>query len=190
MKKLLFGLFLTPIFLTAGQYVSMSAGADYAHHTDLKKGEKVGYKVGASYGYKFVNGLRGEFEIAYRDGHKRNEYLFVEGEGDTKKHVSHHSISYLCNCLYDIGGLTTFNVTPYVGGGVGLCCNSYESKTQTGDAVTNRDKATEDRFAWQLIGGVKYPVSENLEIAGEYRYFNGDYHAKNHSFSAALVRSF
>ena len=190
MKKLIFGLFLSPFFLTAGQYVSMSAGADYAHHTNLEKGEKIGYKVGASYGYKFSTGLRGEFEISYRDGRKRTVYIFSDGGADQKTHKSHYSMSYMSNFCYDIGSLTTYGIAPYVGAGIGLCCNSYESKTQKGDAVTNRDKSNEDRFAWQLIGGIKYPISENLEIAGEYKYFNGDYHAKNHSFSAALVRSF
>lgn len=190
MRKLFLGLFLTPIFLSAGQYVTVGGGADYAHHTDMKKGEKIGFKVGGSYGYKFANGVRGEFEIAYRDSQKRTVYNFVEGAGDQKTHVSHHSISYMANCVYDIGNLTTYGITPYVGAGVGYCCNSYELKTQTGDQVTNRDKGNEDRFAWQLIAGGKYPIAENLELAAEYKYFVGDYHAKNHSFSAALVRSF
>lgn len=190
MKNLVLATVLLPFSLIASQYVGISAGADYAHHTNAEKGEKIGYKVGGCYGYKFANGVRGEFEICYRDGHKRNQYIFTEGGADQKTHVSHHSISYMANCVYDIGNLTTYGITPYVGSGVGLCCNSYELKTQTGGKVTNRDKGNEDRFAWQLLAGAKYPIAENLELAAEYKYFVGDYHAKNHSFSAALIRSF
>ena len=176
--------------LIAGQYVGISGGADYAHHTDSEKGEKIGYKVGATYGYKFSNGFRGEFELAYRDGQKRTLYVSSDGGADAKTHESRHSISYLVNVSYDIAGLATYGITPFVGAGVGRCCNSYETKTQMGRDVTNRDKGNEDRFAWQLIAGAKYPIADQLELAGEYKYFNGDYHAKNHSFSAALIRSF
>lgn len=181
---------LLPFSLIASQYFSVSGGADYAHHTDMKKGEKIGYKIGASYGYKFSNGVRGEFELCYRDSHKRTQYIFVDGGADQKTHVSHHSVAYVASCLYDISSLKTFDITPYVGAGIGLCCNSYETKTQKGDDVTNRDKSNEDRFCWQLIAGAKYPIADQLELAGEYKYFVGDYHAKNHSFSAAIVRSF
>lgn len=177
--------------LTAEQYVSVQAGTDYCHHTDENdRGQKIGYKVGATYGYKFANGIRGELELAYRDGHKRTSYVYVDGGDDSKTHVSSHSMSYMANFAYDIGGLQTYGITPYVGAGIGVCSNTYELKTQKGGVTTNRDHGKDDRFAYQLIAGAKYPIAEKLELAGEYKYFVGAYHAKNHSFSAALIRSF
>lgn len=196
MKKLFF---LAPLFLfqtlTADQYVSMHAGTDYAHRTDENdRGQKVGYGVGGAYGYKFDSGVRLEAELSYRDGHKRTVYEYVaqdaEGDQDLKTHVSNHSLSYMANLAYDVGSLMTYGITPYVGAGVGLCSNTYELKTQKGDNTINRDHGKDDRFAYQLIGGLKYPIAERLDLAAEYKYFVGQYHAKNHSFSAALVKSF
>ena len=48
-----FSLSLLP--LTAEQYVGIGAGSDYCHRTDEEaRGQKVGYKIGGSYGYKFA----------------------------------------------------------------------------------------------------------------------------------------
>lgn len=191
MKKLfmLSSLFLFPI-LSAEQYVSLSAGPDFSHITNSSEhGQKVGYRVGAAYGYKFSNAVRAELEVSYRDASKRTKYVYSEGT-DEKTHISSHSMSYLVNVAYDIGSLETYNLTPYLGGGVGVCNNTYQLKTRKGDVTTNTDKGKDDRFAWQLIAGAKYPVAEKTEVAVEYKYFNGAYHAKNHSVSAALIRSF
>lgn len=185
----LFSLSLLP--LTAEQYVTLQAGPDYCYRTDNnERGQKVGYKIGGSYGYKFENGVRLDVELSYRDGNKRTQYVYVEGGDDSKTHVSNHSMSYLANVSYDIGSLQTYGVTPYVGIGIGLCSNTYKLKTKTGAITTNEDQGKDDRFAWQLIAGAKYPVGEKLALAAEYKYFVGAYHSKNHSFSAALVRSF
>jgi opacity protein-like surface antigen len=191
MKKLfLLGmLFFLP--LSAEQYVSLSGGSDYCHRTDENgRGQKVGFKVGGTYGYKFSNGLRGEVELCYRDGHKRTSYVYVEGADDQKTHVSSHSMSYMANLLYDIGALQIYGVTPYVGAGVGVCSNTYELKSQKGDNVVNRDRGKEDRFAYQAIVGGKYPIAEKLDLAAEYCYNVGQYHGKNHSFGLSLIRSF
>ena len=193
MKKLFtfFSVLFLPVCLIAGQYVSLQVGPDYCYRTDDNDhGQKVGYKVGGSYGYKFINGIRGEVELAYRNGHKRTVYVYSDGGADSKTHVSGHSMSYMANFLYDVGGLSTYGIVPYLGAGVGLCSNTYNLKTQKNDSVTNRDHGKDDRFAWQAIVGAKYPIADQLDMGLEYKYFCGQYHAKNHSISAVLVRSF
>lgn len=193
MKKLIFlaAIFALPLSVQAGQYASLSGGTDYSNRTDDNNhGQKVGYRLGVSYGYKFGNGFRSEFELSYRDGNKRTVYEFSDGGADKRTHESNHSLSYMANVAYDIGSMSMYGVTPFIGAGVGFCSNTYELKTRIGDEITNKDKANDDRFAWQLIAGAKYPVAEQVDLAMEYKYFCGQYHAKNHSFSAALVRSF
>lgn len=192
MKKLIFlGAAIFTQVLSAEQYVGLSGGPDFFHHTgESQKGQKVGYKIGGVYGYKFANGIRAEAEIAYRNGDKRTVYEYSDNGPDKKTHVSNYSMSYMANVSYDIGNLQMYGFTPFIGAGVGFCNNSFEKKTKIGDAVANRDKGKDDRFAYQLIAGAKYPVAEKLELSAEYKYFIGQYHGKNHSFSAALVRSF
>jgi opacity protein-like surface antigen len=180
-----------PALSFCGQYVSLAVGPDYAYRTDdSEHGQKVGYKVGGSYGYLFGNSIRGELELCYRDSSKRTKYEYSEGGDDQKTHISSHSMSYLANVLYDVGELSTYGLVPYVGGGVGMCSNTYSLRTKKGDVTVNKDSGKDDRFAWQIIAGAKYPVAEKTEVAVEYKYFVGAYHAKNHSVSAALVRSF
>lgn len=183
-------LLFTPFMMNAGQYLGVKGGSDYCHRTDANDhGQKVGYVVGGFYGYKFANDVRGEVEISYRDGHKRTTYVYSDGGDDQKTHASNHSMSYMANALYDVAQISTYGVTPFVGAGLGLCSNTYELKTQKGD-FTNRDKGKDDRFAYQIIAGAKYSIAENMELAAQYNYFVGMMHAKNHSFSLALIRGF
>lgn len=194
MKKILAlsTIFILPYFALSGeQYVSLQAGADYPYRTDdSEHGQKVGYRLGGSYGYVFGNSIRGELELCYRDSSKRTSYVYSEGGDDQKTHISNHSMSYMANVCYDIGQLSTFSMTPYVGAGIGICSNTYDMRTKKGDVTINKDSGKDDRFAWQIIAGAKYRVAEKTDVAIEYKYFVGAYHAKNHSISAALVRSF
>jgi hypothetical protein len=38
--------------------------------------------------------------------------------------------------------------------------------------------------------GAKYPIADKVELAAEYKYFVGQYHGRNHSVVAAIIRSF
>jgi len=70
-----------------------------------------------------------------------------------------HEYRLMGNVTHDfaMGGFT-----PYLGAGLGLAWVTYDygSGTSEGDA----------QAAYQLIGGVRVPLSDNFSLFGEYRY--------------------
>jgi opacity protein-like surface antigen len=190
MKKLFFlGCLFISSAAFAGQYVGVNAGTDYCYHTDDVRGQKVGYQLGAVYGYKFENGLRSEIEMTYRDGQKVKKYVFSDGD-DQSTHSCSYSMAYMVNAVYDVVQLRLMEVTPYIGVGLGLSQNTEDLKVKKGKEVINRDKSHDDRFAYQAIVGGKYALNEKLDVAGQYTYHIGRAHAKNHAFGMHLIRSF
>lgn len=193
MKKLfaLGTLFLLPIFsLSAGQYVGIHGGSDYLYHTkESNSGQKVGYKVGGVYGYDWGNNLRTEVELSYRHAERSTKYVENADKIESKEHKSNHSLALMANVIYDVNQLTWYDVSPYVGLGVGYSQNTQKAKLQS-EKFTNEEKERDDRFAWQGIVGLKYPIAEKMTMAAQYNYFCASEHAKDHSFSLSLLRSF
>jgi opacity protein-like surface antigen len=56
-------------------------------------------------------------------------------------------------------------VTGYFGGGIG-----WGWTTMRGDIDTIRYSDSDDGFAWQLIAGVDFPITERLALFTQYRY--------------------
>ena len=79
----------------------------------------------------------------------------------------------LANGYVDLG--TWYNLTPYVGAGVGASYNSWSAITdQAGNntgfgASTAKSKTS---LAWALMTGVSYAVTPNLKLEMGYRYLN------------------
>jgi len=185
MKKFLF-LALLPVSLSASQYVSFHGGTDYGFKTDVSNsGQKVGFKAGVTYGYGFSENLRGELEISYRQSHKRTVY---DEQNDSKQFQSNYSWAYMANIIYDIAQLNFKTVTPYVGLGAGYCKNVDHQKVKAIEVIS--EKFRDNRIAYQLIVGGKYPIDENYSISADYKYFIGQQHKKNHSVNLGLARNF
>ena len=73
------------------------------------------------------------------------------------------ALSFMLIGLLDFGpddGLQGF-----VGGGVGVSRGKLAS-----DLVNDSDTG----FAWQAIAGVRYPVTNNVDVSLKYRFFNQD----------------
>ena len=192
MKRLIFlaGILATAT-ASATQYFGIHAGTSHKELTnESDSGLKVGMRAGAKYGYVFDSGLRGELELSYRVNHFKTRYAVVaEDQLSNKAYRSMHSWSYMANVLYDVKQLTVMSVTPYVGAGIGYAQNTEKLKLKATD-LTHEIKERDNRFAWQAIVGAKYPINETLSAGLEYNYFCGQSHAKDHSMSMTLVRSF
>lgn len=77
--------------------------------------------------------------------------------------------SGMVNALLDLGRDEGLQV--YGGGGVGFANLRLPVRVAgVGDIID--DNKTD--FAWQLIGGVRFPVTDNLDLGVKYRYFNVD----------------
>lgn len=190
-KIIFFGALFISSAAFAGQYVGFHWGTDYGFKTDISKpGQKVGFIVGGVYGHDIADQFRAEFEVAYREGHKRTIYKDkAVDQLISKSYESKHSWSYMLNVLYDVNQLAMYNLTPYIGAGMGYGHNTTELKIKY-DSHVDEEKRRDTDFAWQVIGGVSYPISDMVKSRVQYTYHRGQQHTINHSASVQLVRSF
>lgn len=117
-----------------------------------------GFVIGAALGTELANGLRVEGEIAFR-GNDLDQLtvntplgpLVYDIEGDAE------TLSLMANAWYDfeLGG---GGFQPYVGGGVGF-------------ATVDIDDEDDSVFAFQVGAGVSFPLSGQIAITGDYRFF-------------------
>lgn len=193
MKKLALslGIVLCPVLASAAQYVGIGLGTDYGIRTDVNnRGQKVGLLCHAHYGYDLGNNFAVEGEIAYRERHKRTKYdMAGEDEIAAKHYESSRSMAYMANLKYNLSQIAWQNITPYIGAGVGYVQNTKHDKVKR-DQVSTSDKIHDNGFGWQLLGGVKYPVAENIDLAAQYSYHIGQAHVKAHDVSLSLVKGF
>ena len=157
-------------FSTEGFYLGGFGGVNFRehhHHDGFKDKYKPGYFTAAAVGYKW-DCFRLETEFSYR----RNS-VHYHGSDDTTLSSKHHAHkgtkAALVNAYYDFDLDNCFCIKPYVGAGLGWAQSHKES------------------FAWQLIGGVAYPLTECVDLAIEYRYFNTKVERNhNHDVAAGL----
>lgn len=94
-------------------------------------------------------------------------------------HGNVSSIVGLVNGYVDLG--TFWGVTPYIGAGVGVAQNRLSGVTDQGFNYSGgggyptggyfRDK-NKTNFAWALMAGLSYSVTQNLKLEMGYRYMN------------------
>ncbi len=153
-----------------GWYLGMGAGAGFLENSDVKSGGVTnklefdpGYVFSGSVGYAFDNNLRPEFEINYR----RNNVSKATGATSGADTGSEDAIGFMGNLFYDFDTRTM--LTPYIGAGLGgaLVGADNAGSVFSGDNIDRQPFM----FAYQVIGGLAYELSENLDATIDYRYF-------------------
>ncbi len=137
-----------------------------------------GYDVDGIVGYDF-GGFRLEAEVAYKKAAIDNwtsttttpagpaPNLAIAG-GYNGVGGSTSALSFMVNAMIDFGeddGLQGF-----VGGGAGVARvkNSFSIDSSGPDFLDDSDTG----FAWQVIAGVRAPLSDNWDVGLKYRFFN------------------
>ena len=192
MKKIIFATILSlPMFLSAGQYVGFHGGTDYSYRTDTSNnGQKVGYALGLTYGHDVAPQVRLEGEVTYRHGSKRKVYKDkAVDQLDFVKYESKHSWSYMVNLVYDVNQLATYQLSPFVGLGLGYGNNVTELKVKY-DSHADSEKRRDSDFAWQAIAGFSYPITDSVKSRVQYCYHRGEQHSISHSVTASIVKAF
>lgn len=179
MRKLVLGLALattaiaTPAFARTGQwYVEGEAGPSILETENIASTNGLGgsltSKTGADFnvelGYDFGM-FRLEAETGYRTN--RNKGLTVNGTNTTDEAGKTHVWDAMLNGLVDFGpddGLQGF-----VGAGAGVARVSQYMP----DANYAINGST-SKFAWQLIAGIRAPISKHVDVGLRYTYFNVD----------------
>lgn len=116
----------------------------------------------ASVGYTF-DSVRAELELGYRKNDIDNFSAFgvsVPASGDVT------SKSGMVNVYYDFTPKAQLN--PFVGAGIGLAKVEVDNAAVAG---INLGDADDTVFAWQLIAGIGYQVSDKAVLDLSYRYF-------------------
>lgn len=148
--------------------------------------------VGAGIGYRFNPWLRADITGDYEFPAKFHGHLtcFACGGagGFSNEYARLSAATFLANAYVDLG--TWYGVTPYVGAGIGasyVTVSDYHfvnpgappvPGTVPGDSKWN--------FAWALMAGLSYQLSQNLAVDLNYRYLSlGD--AQTKPFTAAGV---
>ena len=141
---------------------------------------------GVGVGYAVNSWLRFDGTVEYRGGSKLSsvDYYgpnaangFTTGKDFYNGNVS--SVIGMANAYVDLG--TWYCLTPYIGGGVGVAYNRIDGFTDIGYSVPSPPGGTagayyrpgdKTNFAWALMTGVSYDVSNNLKLDLGYRYLN------------------
>jgi opacity protein-like surface antigen len=142
--------------------------------------------VGVGAGYAINNWFRVDGTLEYRGGGKLSSvdyYTPNAGNGFTtgKDFYSANVSSFvgLVNAYVDLG--TWYCITPYIGAGVGFANNTISGFTDIGYSVPTPPggtsgvyfgKGSTNNFAFALMAGLGYDVTNNLKLDLGYRYLN------------------
>ena len=184
----------------------------------VKVDHEKGYDVDGLIGYDF-GGFRAEFEVGYKDANLDSVTLNgagapgVPGGGGSGLPAGNYTngtfdaadgntriLSFMLNGLIDFGNENGWN--GYIGGGAGAA-RVKQSEYQLAKYGSAFADDSDTRFAWQVIAGVRYAVSSNVDVGLKYRFFNvenvrttavtgaplkGD--IRSHSLLASLIFNF
>lgn len=89
-------------------------------------------------------------------------------------------LAFMTNGLIDFGDDDGFQ--GYIGGGVGIARTSFDGVRTTNAAPVYTDDS-DSGFAWQLVAGIRYPLSRNFDLGVKYRFFNHDEVGTNSFYS-------
>lgn len=184
-----------------GFYTSLSGGSLFDNRDSKFIKANPGFYIGGSVGYKFANSIRIEGEFAYQRFNVRKKEIFYNqnyfgdhffGGYTVKRSKGHtHIFSYMANVMYDFD-FFALPFTPYLGMGIGYADAKEKTKK---DVVWGTRRShyvstlNQDGLAWQAIAGISYPITQNVAIALEYRYFQENAF-KNNKVGLSITRSF
>ena len=151
--------------------------------------------VGVGVGYKFNDYLRTDLTLDYETPAKFKGSFYCDaapcsGEWRDSERVKITAYSALANVYADLGDF--HGLKPYIGAGAGA---SYLRTSQVKSGVIDTDGSYPNskgkwNFAWALMAGVEYPVSDRLSLDLGYRYLNlGDAETGNATDAGGNVTS-
>lgn len=170
-------------------YGKILGGANFLQNTAVggnKTTFKTGYIIAGSLGYCWRYGFRLEAEYAFRRNAIRKIHFFGEGYS---KHGHFQASSYMANLLWDLPlsswGCACGDIQSFIGAGIGY---DFQQMYSSNSRIVSNPKW--NRFSWQAMAGLAYPVFCNTEITLEYKFHQGGCHFYNHSVGVGLVYKF
>ncbi len=134
----------------------------------LKTGFVGQFALGHSFG-----SFRLEGEIGFSRNTQDHYIAIVPPTGSIPANVKDDALRGMVNGYYD---LSYGPVTPYVGAGIGFASIDIDFFAPRApfpmEAPRQLIKDGDTRFAYQLMGGIAVPVSEDLALTLQYRWFD------------------
>ena len=137
-------------------------------------------EVGAGCG-SGSRGFRADFTLGYRGDRdvtgNKPDILNTHFPGTFETQVS--TLTAMANLYYDLGKFR--NLVPYVGVGLGVAHHNMSevSFALNGGAASNLQGSEQTNFAWSLMAGAAYQISERTILDVGYRYIDmGDVKSK------------
>jgi outer membrane protein OmpA-like peptidoglycan-associated protein len=171
-------------FDTGGQwYLGAKVGGNWAAHDTRLRSNSFGSPIAGSAqyddgyigaiqgGYAFNNGLSLEVEGAMRYNAVDN----IRGYTGTSR-GSMRNYAVMGNVLYDLP-LAAMGIdlpfTPYIGAGLGMADSApYHIRSDGMPYPAYIGGPDKWGLAYQAIAGVRYPLTENIDLSLEYRFFS------------------
>ena len=166
------------VMIVEDQAIDVGAAADNA-----AANYETGYDFGAAVGYDF-GGFRLEAETSYRAadltdvqagnlGLALNPTTQVPGgistfTGTREALGEVNALSFMLNGLFDFGSDDGFQA--FAGGGIGVARVDMNGRVNANGPGVWNDSDT--GLAWQLLAGVRAPLSDSWDVGLRYRYFN------------------
>jgi len=117
----------------------------------------------AALGFRLTRQFRLETEVGYS---KTDLDTVTTAAGEFNMAGEVETYSFLLNGYYDFD--LDWPVTPYIGGGLGFALHDGEVDDVAG--ITADESGDDMTFIYNVAGGLKYRVSEDLAFTGGYRY--------------------
>jgi len=147
-------------------YVRVDAGGSFPTGSDLD-GFDPSAVVGAGVGIKILPFLRTDITASYRPSYAGSATV----DGILEKSEIKNLSGFL-NAYFDIP-TGPFPLTPYVGAGVGIARNELGTTTATnGVSTVAIAGTTQTNLAFQLMGGVSFPIFVGTALDFSYHYLD------------------
>jgi opacity protein-like surface antigen len=140
-------------------------------------------------GYQFNNWFRFDVTGEYRGGSHFQSLYVLNDAGNVGTHNPTQLADFyrgdisswvgLVNGYVDLG--TWYGITPYVGAGVGVARNTLSGMTDQGEVTIGGSTGpsggyfsdgSKTNFAWALMTGLDFDVTQNLKLELGYRYLD------------------
>lgn len=140
-----------------------------------------GYRLGGAVGYIFNKTFRAEAELSYSHNDIATlditSFAFPKGTGPL---TGTGSASTLMGMFNVYASLPMDRWRPYVGAGIGAVQASANKVSFVGAPAGGYTDDSATAFGWQLMAGVGYQLTSQLEVGARYRFLNvGDYTLHN-----------
>lgn len=157
--------------LADSPYLQADIGGSFIIDPDIK-GEGLSgsasldnaFLFGGAAGYRFLDNLRAEVNVSYRRADIDSVTIAgtsLDGAGNTS------ALTFMGNVYYDFHLHTDqTSLVPYLGAGIGGARIKVDSDRGADFRVDDRDTV----FAWNLMAGASYPVTDQVDLALGYRY--------------------